>query len=93
MLWELMTDFFLFVLIGTGVTFFQLFIMKRDFPGKVLPPLVIALIGSFSGSLVGSSILTRFDINSLWILTASALVFSALFLQIFYSLSRVKEFY
>lgn len=91
--YELITDFFLFLLIGTGVTFFQIFVMKRDFPGKVFPPLVVSLIGSFGGSLMGSYLLARISLNSLWILAFSALILSFLFLQVFYKLSRVRDYY
>ncbi|MBN2625053.1 MAG: hypothetical protein JXA95_00200 [Spirochaetales bacterium] len=90
---DLITDFFLFLFIGTGMAFFQIFIMKRDFPGRMITPLAISLVGSFGGSLLGSYFLSSTPLSSLWILAGSACFFSFVFLQVFYSLSRVKDYY
>ncbi|MDC7224455.1 MAG: hypothetical protein PQJ60_11995 [Spirochaetales bacterium] len=90
---DLITDFFLFLFIGTGVAFFQLFVLKRDFPGRIITPLAISLVGSFGGSLIGSYFLAGTALSSLWVLAGSALILSSLFLQIFYSLSRIKDYY
>ncbi len=90
---DLITDFFLFIFIGTGTAFFQIFIMKRDFPGRVIPPLAVSLVGSFGGSLVGSFFLSDLPVSSLWILIGSALFFSFLFLQLFYTFSRTRDYY
>lgn len=90
---ELITDFFLFLLIGSVVTFFQMLVLKREFPGKIIPPLVVAQVGSFGGSLIGSFILSYFAINSIWILAGSALFLSYLFLQVFYKLSQTRDYY
>ena len=90
---DLITDFFLFIFIGTGSAFFQIFILKRDFPGKMLPALAVSLVGSFTGSLAGSFFLSRLPVGSLWILAGAALVLSSFFLQLFYSLSRVRDYY
>lgn len=90
---QLLIDFLLFLLIGTGVAFFQVHILKRDFPGRNILPLAISLIGSFCGSLVGSLVLSKINAHSLLILSASSLVLSYLFLQIFYVLTRMKDIY
>ncbi len=90
---DLITDFFLFLFIGTGVAFFQIFIMKRDFPGRLITPLAISLVGSFGGSFLGSYFLSSLSLDSLWILSGSAILLSFLFLQVFYTLSRVKDYY
>ncbi|MDC7220421.1 MAG: hypothetical protein PQJ59_10795 [Spirochaetales bacterium] len=90
---DLITDFFLFLFIGTGVVFFQIIVLKRDFPGRIITPLSISLVGSFGGSLIGSYFLTHTTWDSQWVLAGSALFLSLLFLQIFYSLSRVGDYY
>jgi uncharacterized membrane protein YeaQ/YmgE (transglycosylase-associated protein family) len=90
---DLITDFFLFIFIGTVVAFFQIFILKRDFPGRIITPMTVSLVGSFGGSLIGSYFLAGTGITSLWILAGSAFILSSLFLQIFYTLSQIKDYY